>query len=157
MPLPQYLLSQFNEWIFILPSIYSFDGWILLFLKTWNIFVHFSVQLYPAGFIKIFFWGGGVDFRSWKWMTIERAFDVFMLEDHPKWVIRLSEFKIRVQNLIPLQVICLAEKPESEWGAESPWRSHTLKIPNREYKLIKSLWKKKTWSPPIFKKICHVI
>ena len=31
--LDQYFLTQFNEWTFMLPSLDSFDGWILTFCK----------------------------------------------------------------------------------------------------------------------------
>ena len=96
MPQWQYFLSQFNEWIFIVSSIDVFYGWIFLFLKTWNIFAYFSVQMYPAGFINSFgFWFLTLD--PGKWMTIVRAVDIFMWEDHPKRVIRLSKFKIWFQ------------------------------------------------------------
>ena len=69
-----------------------------------------------------------------KCIAIERAVDILLSKFHRK----MSDTIIIVQNLIPLLIICLADKPELEWVAERPWSCHILKVPNREYKLIKS-------------------
>ena len=123
-----------------------------------NVFVHFSGQVYPFDFINSFCFGFLI-VHPGKWMSKERAVDIFILEENPKWWhYQSSNFDIiRVQTFDPITHHSFAEPPDSEWSVQNPWSCSILKVANHEYKVIMLWWKTTLRAPPIFTKICHII